>query len=42
MYSVQRKTVVSDSPGLEGFAVGLVNAVFNLPDRQGMFFEKFE
>ena len=27
------KKVVSDSPGLEGFAVGLVNAVFNLPDR---------
>ena len=36
------KKVVSDSPGLVGFAIGLVNSVFNLPDRQVMFFEEFE
>ena len=34
--------VVSDSPGLVDFAIGLVNSVFNLPDRQVMFFEEFE
>ena len=28
------KKVVSDSPGLVDFAIGLVNSVFNLPDRQ--------
>ena len=26
------KKVVSDSPGLVDFAIGLVNSVFNLPD----------
>ena len=36
------KKVVSDSPGLVDFAIGLVNSVFNLPDRQVMFFEEFE
>ena len=40
---VQRaKKVVSDSPGLVDFAIGLVNSVFNLPDGQVMFFEQFE
>ena len=39
--SVQRK-YVSDSQGLVGFAIGLVNSVFNLPDSKGMFFEEFE
>ena len=40
---IQRaKKVVYDSPGLVDFAIGLVNSVFNLPDRQVMFFEKFE
>ena len=29
--------VVSDSPGLMDFAIGLVNSVFNLPDGQVMF-----
>ena len=29
---------MSDSPGLADFAIGLVNSVFNLPDRQAMFF----
>ena len=32
------KKVVSDSPGLVDFVIGLVNSVFNLPDRQVMFF----
>ena len=36
------KKVVSDSLGLVDFAMGLVNSVFNLPDRQVMFFEEFE
>ena len=35
------KKVVSDSLGLVDFAMGLVNSVFNLPDRQVMFFEEF-
>ena len=40
---VQRaKKVVSDSPGLVDFAIGLVNSVFNLPDGQVMFFEEFD
>ena len=36
------KKVVSDSPGLVDFAIGLVNSVFNLPEGQVMFFEEFE
>ena len=41
--SIQRaKKVVSDSLGLVDFAIGLVNSVFNLPDGQVVFFEKFE
>ena len=36
------KKVVSDSPGLVDFAIGLVNSVLHLPDRQVMFFEEFE
>ena len=36
------KKVVYDSPGLVDFAIGLVNSVFNLPDGQVMFFDKFE
>ena len=31
------KKVVSDSPGLVDFAIGLANSVFNLPDGQVMF-----
>ena len=39
--SIQRaKRVVSDSPGLVGFAIGLVNSVINLPNGQVMFFEE--
>ena len=36
------KRVVSDSPGLVDFAIGLVNSVVNLPDGQVIFFEHFE
>ena len=36
------KKVVSDSPRLVDFAIGLVNSVFNLPDGQVMFSEEFE
>ena len=34
--------VVSDSPGLVDFAIGLVNSVYNLPDGQVMVFKEFE
>ena len=36
------KKVLSDSPGLVDYAIGLVNSVFNLPDGQVMFYEEFE
>ena len=36
------KKVVSDSPGLVDFAIGLVNSLFNLPNRQVMSFEEFK
>ena len=32
------KKVVSDSPGLVDFAIGLVNSVLNLPDGQEKIF----
>ena len=35
------KKVVSDSPGLVDFAIGLVNSVLNLPDGQVKYFEEF-
>ena len=39
--SIQRaRRVVSDSPGLVGFAIGLVNSVINLPNGQVKFFEE--
>ena len=42
-YKAQRaKKVVSDSPGLVDFAIGLVNSVINLPDGQVKFFEEFK
>ena len=34
--------MVSDSPGLVDFAIGLVNSVLNLPDGQAKFFEEFK
>ena len=36
--SQRAKKVVCDSPGLVDFSIGLVNSVFNLPDRQVTFF----
>ena len=36
------KKVVSNSPGLVDFAIGLMNSVFNLPDGQMTCFEEFE
>ena len=36
------KKVLSDRPGPVDFAIGLVNSVFNLPNRQVMFYEEFE
>ena len=42
-FSTQRaKKVVSGNPGLVDFAMGLVNSVFNLPDRKVMSFEEFD
>ena len=42
-YSEQgAKTVVSDSPGLVDFAIGLVNSVLNLPDGQGKIFRRIK
>ena len=36
------KKVLSDSPGLVDFAIGLLNSVLNPPDGQVRFFEEFE
>ena len=36
------KKVVSDSPALVDFSVGLVDSASNLPDRQVKFFEEFK
>ena len=36
------KKVVSNSPGLVEFAMGLVNFVLNLPNGQVEFFEEFK
>ena len=33
---------MSDSPGLQDFAIGPVNSVINLPDRQVKFFQEFK
>ena len=42
-YDNQRaKKVVSDSPGLVDFAIGLVNSVLNLPDGQGKIFRRIK
>ena len=41
-HNQRAKKVVSDSPGLVDFAIGLVNSIFNLPDGQVMFYEEFE
>ena len=39
--SQRAKKVVSDSPGLVDFVIGLVNSVLNLPDGQVNFSEEF-
>ena len=36
------KKVVSDSPGLVDFAIGLVNSVLNLPDGQAKIFRRIQ
>ena len=36
------KKVLSESPGLVDFAIGLVNSVFNLTDGLVMFYEESE
>ena len=40
-FQQRAKKVVSDSPGLVDFAIGLVNSVLNLPDGQVKFFYEF-
>ena len=42
MITQRAKKVVSDSPGLVDFAIGLVNSVINLPDGQVKFLEEFK
>ena len=43
MFRQRAKKVVSDSPGLVDFAIGLVNiSVINLPDGQVKCFEEFK
>ena len=42
MHNQRVKKVVSDSPGLLDFAIGLVNSVLNLPNGQVKFFVKFQ
>ena len=42
MFHEHAKKVVSDSPGLADFAIGLVNSVFNLPDGQVVFFGEIQ
>ena len=39
---MERKLLVSGSPGLVDFAIRLVNSVINLPDGQLNLFEEFK
>ena len=41
-HTVSQQKVVSDSPGLVDFAIGLVNSVINLSIGQVKFFEEFK
>ena len=41
-YNQRAKKVVSDSPGLVDFGIGLVFFVLNLPDGQVLFLGKFK
>ena len=40
--SQRARKVVSDSPGLVDFAIGLVNSVLNVPDGQGKIFRRIK
>ena len=42
MHSKRAKKVVSDSPELVDFAIGLVNYVLNLPDGQVKIFRRIK
>ena len=42
LFSQCTKKVVSDSPERVDFAIGLVNSVLSLPDRQVKSFEEFK
>ena len=42
MHSQRTKKVVSDSPELVDFAIGLVNSVLNLPDGQVKIFRRIK
>ena len=42
VYFQRARKVVSDSPGLVDFAIGLVNSVLNLPDGQGKIFRRIK
>ena len=42
LHRQRAKKVVSDSPGLVDFAIGLVNSVLNLPNGKVKFFEEFK
>ena len=42
LHRQRAKKVVSDSPWLMDFAIGLVNSVFTFPDGQVTSFEEFE
>ena len=42
MNTQRAKKVVLDRPGLVDFAIGLVNSVLNLPNRQVKYFEEFD
>ena len=42
MHSQRAKKVVSDSPELVDFAIGLVNYVLNLPDGQVKIFRRIK
>ena len=41
-YLQHAKKVVSNSPGLVDFVIGLVNSVFNLSDGRVKFFKEFK
>ena len=42
MNKQRARKVMSDSPGLVDFVIGLVNSVLNLPDGQGKIFRRIK